>query len=300
MKTIKHMKIVSLKTFMPFMLFMVSFEGLAAAQFGPPLQVPPPGAAATERVPILKDVGVTQKLNTTLPLDLVFNDETGREVRLGEFFGARPVLLVLAYYECPMLCSEVLSGMVGSIETLSFNAGRDFDVVVASFDPGETPAMAAAKKQFYMTRYGRRGTEGGFHFLTGRESSIKALTQAVGFQYVYDAKIDQYAHPAMLTILTPHGTISRYLFGIDFPARDLRLALVEAADGKIGNAVDQALLYCYHYDPMSGSYGLAILNVVRVGGVLVLAALAAFVITNLRRERRHAQAAHASAATGIR
>jgi protein SCO1 len=295
----KTMKFLNLKIFMPFMLFMVSFEGLAAAQFNPPMQVPPPGPAATQRIPILKDVGVTQKLNTRLPLDVVFNDETGREVTLGAFFGTRPVLLVLSYYECPMLCPEVLSGMIGSIETLSFNAGKEFDVVVVSFDPGETPAMAATKKQFWTTRYGRKGTQDGFHFLTGRQESIAALTKAVGFQYAYDAKIDQYAHPAMLTILTPDGTISRYLFGIDFPARDLRLALVEAADGKIGNAIDQALLYCYHYDPLSGSYGLAILNVVRVGGLLVLAALAAYIITNLRRER-HLHRAHAPHATGIR
>jgi protein SCO1 len=299
MKNMKTMKISHLKTFMPFMLFMVSVEGLAAAQFNPPLQVPPPGPAATERIPILKDVGVIQKLNTRLPLGLAFNDETGREVTLGDFFGTRPVLLVLSYYECPMLCPEVLSGMIGSIETLSFNAGKEFEVVVVSFDPGETPAMAATKKQFWTTRYGRHGTQQGFHFLTGRQESIAALTNAVGFQYAYDATIDQYAHPAMLTILTPTGTISRYLFGIDFPARDLRLALVEAADGKIGNAIDQALLYCYHYDPLSGSYGLAILNVVRLGGLLLVAAMAAYILTNLRRERR-THGAHAPQPTGIR
>ena len=293
----KTMKIFDLRALMLFMAFMVSFEGAANAQFNPPMQVPPPGPAATERLPILKDVGITQHLDATLPLDLQFNDETGREIPLRSLFGRRPVLLVLAYYECPMLCSEVLSAMVGSIETLSFNAGKEFEVVVVSFNPGDTPGMAAAKKQFYVTRYGRRGTETGFHFLTGREAAIKALTAAVGFQYVYDPKINQYAHPAMLTVLTPAGTISRYLLGIDFPARDLRLALVEAADGRIGTAVDQALLYCYHYDPLSGKYGLAILNVVRLGGVLIVAALGIFIVRSLRRERQQAPAAHA---TGIR
>ena len=189
---------------------------------------------------------------------------SGRDVRLGDFFGTRPVLLVLAYYECPMLCNEVLSAMVGSIETLSFNPGRDFEVVVVSFNPGDTPAMAAAKKATYLKRYGRVGTDGGFHFLTGRPESIKTLTEAVGFHYAFEKATGQYAHPAVLHVLTSQGRLSRYLYGIDFPPRDLRLALVEAADGKIGTKVDQFLLYCYHYDPQTGRYGFAILNAVRL------------------------------------
>ena len=226
-------------------------------------------------------------------------DEAGQEVRLGQFFGKRPILLVLAYYECPMLCNEVLSAMVGSIETLSFNPGQDFEVVVVSFNPGDTPALAAEKKKTYFKRYGRVGTEGGFHFLTGRPESIARLTDAVGFHYAYDKAIGQYAHPAVLHVLTPEGRISRYLYGIDFPPRDLRLALVEAADGKIGTKTDQFLLYCYHYDPQTGRYGFAILNAVRFAGLLTVALTALFIVTALRRERRQASAVPGTA-TGIR
>jgi protein SCO1/2 len=273
--------------------------GAARAQFSSPLDVPPPGPAAIERVPILKNAGVDQKLNSRVPLDLVFTDEHGRDVRLGDFFGKRPVVLALAYYDCPMLCTQVLGSMVGSLETLTFDAGKDFEVVVVSFDPGETAGQALAKKASLMPRYRRPSGETGMHFLTGREDAIKQLTAAVGFRYVYDPKIDQYAHPALLTVLTPGGVVSRYLYGFEFPPRDLRLALVEAADGKIGSAVDQALLYCYHYDPMSGTYGVAILNVVRLGGILTLAALGVFVMVTLRRERRQVIAVPPTA-TGAR
>jgi protein SCO1/2 len=200
-----------------------------------------------------------------------------------------------------MLCSEVLSAMVGSIETLSFNPGRDFEVVVVSFNPGDTPALAAEKKKTYLKRYGRVGTAGGFHFLTGRPESIQRLTEAVGFHYAFDKSTGQYAHPAVLHVLTPDGRMSRYLYGIDFPPRDLRLALVEAADRKIGTKVDQFLLYCYHYDPQTGKYGFAILNAVRLGGLLTVALMATFIVTTLRRERR-APAARARIASlrGIR
>jgi protein SCO1/2 len=268
-------------------LALVATSGVASAQFSAPLDVPPPGPAATERIPILKDAGLDQRLDAQVPLDATFVDDHGRDVKLGDYFHGKPVVLVLAYYDCPMLCTEVLNGAVSSLQTLSLDAGTDFEFVVVSFNPGETPAQARAKKAGYLPRYGRRGGEIGFHFLTGRPDAIRRLTTAIGFRYAYDARIDQYAHPAVITILTPAGKVSRYLLGIDYPPSDLRLAMVEAASGKIGTAVDKFLLYCYHYDPMSGRYGLAILNVVRAGGILTLAIVGWFVLTALRRSRHH-------------
>jgi protein SCO1/2 len=271
----------------------------AAAQPSAPLSVPPPGPAALEKIPILRDAGLEQKLDNPLPLDAPFVDENGREVKLGDYFGTRPVVLALVYYECPMLCTQVLNGLVGSLEALAFTAGREFDVVAVSFDAGETPTLAAQKRTTYLKRYGRPGSEGGVHFLTGRESSIAQLTGAVGFKYAYDEKIDQYAHPALITVVTPQGRVSRYLFGIEFAPRDLRLALVEAADNRIGSVVDQMLLFCYHYDPERGTYGFAITNLVRLGGVLTVLALGTFILVSLRRERRQ-DSAVAGTATGIR
>lgn len=263
---------------------VLSVSSIASAQPGAVLSVPPPGPAAQTQIPILREVGLDQKLDAQVPLDLTFSDEQGREVKLGSFFtGRRPVVLALVYYECPMLCTEVLNGLVGSAETLTLTAGRDYDIVVVSFDPGETPALAAQKKTAYLKRYGRPEGAEGMHFLTGREPAIEALTNAVGFRYKYDPSIDQFAHTAVLTVLTPEGRVSRYLYGIEYAPRDLKLALVEAADGKIGSAVDKALLFCYHYDPETGKYGLAIMNVVRLGGILTVAGLATFILMNLRR-----------------
>jgi protein SCO1 len=276
----------------------VATVGTARAQFSPPLSVPP-GKAASDQIPILKDVGIDQKLDSLVPLNLPFVDEHGRDVVLGEYFGSRPVVLVLAYYDCPMLCSIVLNGAVSALQTLSLDAGTDFNFVVVSFNPGDTPGMALAKKTGFLPRYGRERGEAGFHFLTGRESSIKALTSAVGFKYAYDPAIGQYAHPSLITVLTPAGRVSRYIYGFDFPPYDLRLALVEAASGRIGSPVDRALLYCYHYDPETGRYGFAILNVVRLGGVLTLGGIGAFVVMSRRRDRRHETAARPPA-TGAR
>jgi protein SCO1/2 len=262
----------------------------AEAQPSPPLSVPPPGPAALEQIPILKDASLQQRLDALVPLDSPFVDEQGREVRLGQYFGTRPVVLALVYYECPMLCSQVLGGLVGSLQALTFTPGQEFDVLAVSFDPGETPAMAAAGRAAFLKRYGRMAADRGVHFLTGRESAIRSLTQAVGFNYAYDPAIDQYAHPAVVTVLTPEGHVSRYLFGIEFAPRDLRLALIEAADRRIGTAIDQMLLFCYHYDPERGKYGLAITNVVRAGGILTVLCLGMFILTNLRRERRQDRA----------
>jgi protein SCO1/2 len=260
----------------------LSWASIASAQPSAPLSVPPPSAVM--QIPILKEVGLDQKLDAQVPLDLKFTDEQGREVTLGSLFGHRPVVLALVYYECPMLCTEVLNGLVSSLQTIAFNAGNEFDIVAVSFDPGETPALAAQKKALYVKRYGRPGAETGMHFLTGREDAIHALTSAVGFRYKYDPSTDQFAHTAVLTVLTPAGHVSRYLYGIEYQPRNLRLALVEAADGKIGTAVDKALLYCYHYDPETGKYGLAIMNLVRLGGIMTVAAAVSFIVLNLRRQ----------------
>jgi len=278
---------------------LASLASPSLAQPSAPLSVPPPGPAALEQIPILKDAGLEQRLDQQVPLDTPFMDENGRNVRLGDYFGQKPVVLALVYYECPMLCTQVLNGLVGSLEALTFNAGKEFDVVAISFDAGETPAMAAGKRAAYLKRYGRPGTEGGVHFLTGREDDIRRVTDAVGFRFKYDPAIDQYAHPAVITVLTPEGKVSRYLFGIEFAPVDLRLALVEAADHRIGSAVDQMLLFCYHYDPESGKYGFAITNIVRLGGVLTVLALGSFILMNLRRERRQGSAVTGTA-TGIR
>jgi protein SCO1 len=260
----------------------LSWASIASAQPSAPLSVPPPSAVM--QIPILKEVGLDQKLDAQVPLDLKFTDEQGREVTLGSLFGHRPVVLALVYYECPMLCTEVLNGLVSSLQTITFNAGNEFDIVAVSFDPGETPALAAQKKALYVKRYGRPGAETGMHFLTGREDAIHALTSAVGFRYQYDPSTDQFAHTAVLTVLTPAGHVSRYLYGIEYQPRNLRLALVEAADDKIGTAVDKALLYCYHYDPETGKYGLAIMNLVRLGGIMTVAAAVSFIVLNLRRQ----------------
>ena len=279
-------------------LLAAAMTSAAWAQPSGPLSVPPPGLAATAQIPMLRDVGIDQKLDNPVPLDTRFVDEDGREVALAQYFGGKPVILVLAYYECPMLCTQVLNGVAGSLEGIKFDASRDFEVVVVSIDPGETPAMAAGKRTSFLKRYSRKQTGDGVHFLTGREESIKALAGAVGFRYAYDAAIDQYAHSAVMTILTPEGRVSRYLFGIEFAPRDVQLALVEASDRKIGTIVDSVQLFCYHYDPETGTYGFAIMNMVRAAGLLTVGALGAFILVTLRRERQ-ASAAKPTA-TGTR
>jgi len=282
------------------LVWLVVAAGQAMAQPSGPVSVPPPGRAASDQIPVLREVGVDQHLDTPLPLDAMFQDETGRDVRLGEYFGDRPVVLALAYYECPMLCTQVLNGMIGSLETLTFDAGREFEVVVVSFDPGETPALAAEKKATYVRRYGRPEAADGLHFLTGRESSIRALTDAVGFRYVFDEATGQWAHPSLITVATADGRVSRYLFGIDYAPRDLRLALVEAAENRIGTAVDQVLLFCYHYDPETGTYGFMIMNLVRLAALLTLGAIGASIVLTLRRDRRRSDNAAHTAASGTR
>ncbi len=280
-------------------LVFLGTTDVVSAQLSRPKSVPP-GKAASEQVPALKEVGIDQKPNAQVPLDLEFSDETGQPVALRQFFGTRPVVLALVYYECPMLCTQVLSGFAGSLQGMSFTVGKEYDVLVVSFDPGETPAMATSRKKEFMRRFVRDATPANIHFLTGREESIKALTAAVGFRYAYDKAIDQYAHPAAITILTPEGRVSRYLYGVEFAPRDLKLAIVEASDGKVGSITEQMLLFCYHYDPEAGKYGLVIMNFVRAAGLGTVLLLVGWIVLSLRRERRQATAVLPTAPTGTR
>lgn len=223
-------------------------------------------APANTRPPRLQNVGIEQHLNAQVPPNLTFHDETGKIVKLGDYFGRKPLILNLVYYNCTMLCGEELAGLASAMRLVKFDLGNEFDVITVSFDPRETPEMAAAKKIDYVKRYGRPNAAAGWHFLTGPPDSINALAKAVGFQYQYDEKTNQYAHATAIMILTPEGRISRYFYGVDFPPKDLRMGLVEASQNKIGNAVDAVLLYCYHYDPESGKYGAMVGNILRLAG----------------------------------
>jgi protein SCO1/2 len=231
-----------------------------------------------------------------MPLDLVFVEESGRAVRLGDYFGTKPVILVLAYYRCPMLCTEVLNGLTRALLDVDFDIGKEFNVLTVSFDARETAELAAAKQKTYVERYGRPGAEQGWHFLTGSEDSIRRLTEAVGFRYSYDAKKDQFAHASGIMVLTPQGRISRYFYDIVYSPRDIRLGLVEAAANKIGSPIDQVLLFCFHYDPTEGRYGVVIMNLVRLGGALTVLALAIFIGVMWRQEARRQRHGRPSAA----
>ncbi len=235
-----------------------------------------------------RDVAFDQRLDEPVPLDLAFRDESGATVRLGDYFHGKPVILVLAYYRCPRLCTLVLSGLMDGLQDLAFKAGDEFEVVAVSFDARETPELAAAKKAAYLEHYGRPGAEAGYHFLTGEQESIDRLCEAVGFRYRYDPQQDQFAHASGIVVLTPQGRIARYFYGIRYEPRDLRLALVEASQNKIGSVADQLLLLCYHYDPVRGRYAATVMNLVRAGGGLTVLALAAFLVLAWRRERRRA------------
>jgi protein SCO1/2 len=238
--------------------------------------------------PVLQQVDFEQRLGTQVPLDLPFRDETGRTVRLGEYFQGKPVVLTLSYYECPMLCTLVLNGLTSALRALRFDLGKEFVAINVSFNPRETPELAAAKKATYLKEYRRPGSEAGWHFLTGDEESIRRLTDSVGFRYAWDERSQQYAHATGLVVLTPGGQIARYFYGVEFSPRDLRFGLIEAAEGKIGSPVDKLLLYCFHYDPSTGRYSALALNSIRIGGVLTVAALISFIVVMLRRERRAA------------
>ena len=246
----------------------------------------PAGALPSE----LNDVGLDQRLGETLPLDAGFRNEADQAVRLGDYFSRKPVILALVYYECPMLCSLELRGLEKALRAMTLELGGDYDVVTVSFDPGETPALAAEQKKKYLG--GQRGARAaeGWHFLTGGEESIRRLAEAVGFRYTYDPETDQFTHVSGIMVVTPEGRLSRYFYGVDYAARELRLGLVEASQNQIGNVVDQVLLYCFHYDPLQGKYNLAIMNVLRLFGGLTVLLILGFVFVMLRRDRRTAAA----------
>jgi protein SCO1/2 len=235
---------------------------------------------------VIREVGFEQRLEAQLPLDAGFRDETGRAVTLREYAGKRPLVLALVYYDCPMLCTLILNGLTSSLKAVNLDAGIDFDVVAVSFDPRETPELAAGKKQAHVKEYGRAGSERGWHFLTGDAEAIRQVTEAAGFKYYWDEESQQFAHASGVIVVTPEGRLARYFYGIEYAPRDLRLGLVEASAGKIGSRVDRMLLYCFHYDPASGKYSLAVMNIVRVLGTATVALIVGFILVMLRRERR--------------
>ena len=255
--------------------------GLAQGMAGPVYKpaTPPPQ--------ILGNISIDQNLKQQVPLDLPFKDEDGRDVKLSDYFGNKPVILSLVYYECPMLCTETLNGMVSAFKVLKFDAGKEFNVVTISFDARETPALAAQKKANYLRQYGRPGAEQGWHFLTGPQSSIDAVTKAVGFHYAWDQSTQQFAHATALMLLTPDGKIAQYYYGVEFSPRDLRFGIIEASQGKTGTVVDQVLLYCFHYDPRSGKYGAVITRVVQLAGAATILLLGGFMIVMFRMEPKH-------------
>jgi protein SCO1 len=262
---------------------------LAFAQPGVPMPSSPlygarpeAGSVSTGLPSALKKVGIDQRLNEQVPLDAVFKDEQGREVRLGDFFKGKPVVLSLVYYSCPMLCNQVLNGMLSSFRQVTFNAGEQFEVVTVSFDPRETPELAAAKKQTYVKAYNRPSANAGWHFLTGDEVNIKRLTEAVGFRYTYDEQTKQFAHASGIMVLTPEGKLARYFYGIEYPPKNLRLGLVEASQNQIGSPVDTLMLYCYHYDPATGKYGAVVMNIVKVAGVITIVLIAGLLLLLIR------------------
>lgn len=281
------MRLHTKKGVRPFIcVFVVSAAVVLAFRPAAFAQPAPVGAPAAEVPAQLRDVGFDQNLNQMLPLDVEFSDEHGRAVKIGDYFGKRPVVLAFVYYGCPMLCLQSLSSLAATLGVLSENPGGDFEVVSVSIDPRETPALALEKKAHYIERSGKPSIGRGWHYLTGTHASIQRLTKSAGFRYSWDASLQQYAHPAGIVIATPQGKVARYLFGIDYGPRDLRLALLDASEGKISSPLKKALLYCYHYDLATGRYSLAIMRIVRVAGAATVLFLGTLIFIWTRRERR--------------
>jgi cytochrome c oxidase subunit II len=243
--------------------------------------------AAQPARPIMPgDVGFDQRLDEQVPLDLDFRDESGKAVRFGDYFNRKPVILALVYYQCPMLCNQELNGLAGGLKALAFDAGKEFEVVVASINPRETYELAAAKKETYVRHYGRAGAAAGWHFLTGDPKPIEVLTRAVGFRYAYDSMLNQYAHASGVVVLTPKGRVARYFYGIEYAPRDLRFGLIEAAEERIGTPADQVMLLCYQYDPKTGKYSAAVMKSLRLGGVVTVLGVAALLFALNRKARK--------------
>lgn len=246
------------------------------------------GPASSTMPPALQNVGFEPPLNGQIPLDLHFRDETGRDVQLHEFFRQKPVVLAFVYFNCPMLCDQVQSGVVGALRMLSFNPGRDYEVVFISFDSQDTPELASEKKRAALARFNRPETVSGWHFLTGSQESIEAATRAANFRFRYDAKSKLFAHASGVMLLTADGRISRYFYGVEYPGRDMRLGLVDASAGKIGSPIDHVLLFCYHYDPSNATYSASILRMIRLGGILTVLSILGGIWIFRRREVRAA------------
>jgi protein SCO1/2 len=253
-------------------------QGMTKGMMSPPANVRPPG---------LLNVGIEQHLDEQIPADLNFHDETGKPVRLGDYFGKKPMILNLVYYNCPMLCGEVLSGLESAMRVMKFDVGKEYDVLTVSFDSRETPEMATKKKAEFLKRYGRAGASEGWHFLTGPQESIDALTKAAGFQYQYDPKTDQFAHATAIAVLTPEGKIAQYYYGVEYAPKDLRLGLIQASQNKIGNLADQVLLYCYHYDPNTGKYGAIISRVLQLSALATVLGLGTLMVVLIRLGSGH-------------
>jgi protein SCO1/2 len=270
-----------------FVVLLLAPSRVAAQMTGAPMPGyrRDPGISASAVPAPLRDIGFDQKIGDMVPLETAFRDEAGRDVRLGDYFGKRPVVMVFAYYDCPMLCTLVINGLSVALNLLSLNPHQDFEIVTISFNPHDTPATATAKKAAYLERYRRPGADAGWHFLTGERASIDRITSAAGFRYAWDERTRQFAHPTGVLVLTPEGRLARYLFGIEYGPRDLRFAIVEASAGRIGSPADALLLYCYHYDPTTGRYGIAIMRVIRIAGAVTVLALGCFIFVMLRRER---------------
>ena len=255
-------------------------QGMTKGIMSPPANVRPPG---------LLNVGIEQHLDEQIPADLNFRDETGKPVRLGDYFGKRPMILNLVYYNCPMLCNEVLAGLESAMRVMKFDVGKEYDVLTVSFDPRETPEMATRKKAEFLKRYGRAGAADGWHFLTGPQVSIDALTKAAGFQYQYDPKTGQFAHATAIALLTPEGKIAQYYYGVEYAPKDLRLGLIQASQNKIGTLADQVLLYCYHYDPNTGKYGAIISRVLQLSALATILGLGTLMVVLIRLGSGHGE-----------
>jgi protein SCO1/2 len=249
---------------------------------------------------LLRGAGITQQMDAQIPPDLSFRDESGKAVRLGDYFGRKPIVLSLVYFNCPSLCTEVLNGELRAFQNISLQLGKDYEAVTVSFDPKDGPAEAEIKRRIYTGLYGRAGSAKAWHFLTGNTKSIDAVTQAVGFHDVYDQASGQFAHAATIMILTPEGRVARYFYGVQYPARDVRLGLVEASEGKIGSPTDAALLFCYHYDPLTGKYGLMVANLMRAAGSATVLALGIFLWVMFRRERNRGVPAFAANGVSVK
>lgn len=245
-----------------------------------------PGTVSTQTIPQLKDVSFKQRLNDMLPLDAAFTDETGRRVALGDYFDRKPVLLAFVYYQCPMLCTQVMNGLSSALKVMPFAAGEDYEVVLVSFDPRDTPATAAEKKRAHLEYWSTEKDAASWHLLSGDEATIRRVTSAAGFSYRWDERTGQFAHVSGILVATPQGRLSRYFYGVEYSPKELRLALVESGEGRVGSAIDELLLYCFHYNPESGRYGLMVMNLVRLGGVMTVLGIGGFILIMRRRESR--------------